>query len=234
MSRVVSTNKLAPDWLHKSEQPIRSQESKLTQLLTMKTIHKFPPQEQCQEAESPTAMTGSLSPRVRQFLQRDHTESQTATPTSDVSLSTCSDIEDLGVVDYSFESGSENVTQQHSPLYDNQAFNVEQPPLNREQLNNNPNCLVTNSFSDILTDSPLPSTSLQPLLWSMTTSPFPLNSPCAPAAARASPLDTGQPARASVTPLESAISSEGVLFSIQLPDRGEVTLCTRIVKDTYS
>ena len=30
-----STSKLAPDWLHKSEQPIRSQVSKLTQLWTM-------------------------------------------------------------------------------------------------------------------------------------------------------------------------------------------------------
>ena len=34
--------KLAPDWLHRSEQPIRSQASKLTQLLTMTTTHKFP------------------------------------------------------------------------------------------------------------------------------------------------------------------------------------------------
>ena len=33
----------APDWLHKSEQPIRSQVSKLAQLLTMTTTHKFPP-----------------------------------------------------------------------------------------------------------------------------------------------------------------------------------------------
>ena len=43
-SRVVSTSKLAPDWLPKSEQPIKSQLSKLTQLLTMTTTHKFPPQ----------------------------------------------------------------------------------------------------------------------------------------------------------------------------------------------
>ena len=43
MSRVGSTSKLAPDWLHKSEQPIRSLVSKLTQLLTMTTTHKFPP-----------------------------------------------------------------------------------------------------------------------------------------------------------------------------------------------
>ena len=33
----------SPDWLHKSEQPIRSQISKLTQLLTMTTTQKFPP-----------------------------------------------------------------------------------------------------------------------------------------------------------------------------------------------
>ena len=33
---------LAPDWLHESEQPIRSQNSKLTQLLTMTATHKFP------------------------------------------------------------------------------------------------------------------------------------------------------------------------------------------------
>jgi hypothetical protein len=38
----VSTIKLAPDWLPKSEQPIRSQESKLIHLLTMTTTHKFP------------------------------------------------------------------------------------------------------------------------------------------------------------------------------------------------
>ena len=60
MSIVVSTSKLAPDWLHKSEQSIRSQVSKpapnwlhkseqpiqvrkLTQLdLDMTTTHKFP------------------------------------------------------------------------------------------------------------------------------------------------------------------------------------------------
>ena len=42
LSRVVSTSKLAPDWLHKSEQPIRSQVSKMTQLLTMATTHIFP------------------------------------------------------------------------------------------------------------------------------------------------------------------------------------------------
>ena len=45
LSRVVSTSKLAPDWLLKSEQPIRSQDSKLTQLLTMTQTHKFLPQE---------------------------------------------------------------------------------------------------------------------------------------------------------------------------------------------
>ena len=38
----MSTSKLAPDWLHKSEQPISSQISKLTQFLTMTTTHKFP------------------------------------------------------------------------------------------------------------------------------------------------------------------------------------------------
>ena len=42
LSRVVSTSKLAPDWLHESEQPIRSQVSNLTQLLTMTTTRKFP------------------------------------------------------------------------------------------------------------------------------------------------------------------------------------------------
>ena len=42
MSRAVSKSRLAPDWLHKSEQPVRSQVSKLTQLLTMTTTHKFP------------------------------------------------------------------------------------------------------------------------------------------------------------------------------------------------
>ena len=41
MSRVRSTNKLALDWLYKSEQPIRSQVSKLTQLLTLTTTQKF-------------------------------------------------------------------------------------------------------------------------------------------------------------------------------------------------
>ena len=41
----MSTSKLAPDWLHNiSEQPFRSLVSKLTQLLTMTTTHKFPPQ----------------------------------------------------------------------------------------------------------------------------------------------------------------------------------------------
>ena len=44
-SRVGSPSKLAPNWLHKSEQPIRSQVSKLTQLLTLTTTHKFPPQD---------------------------------------------------------------------------------------------------------------------------------------------------------------------------------------------
>ena len=39
-----SISKLAPDWLHKSEQLIRSQVSNLTQLLTMTQTHKFPPQ----------------------------------------------------------------------------------------------------------------------------------------------------------------------------------------------
>ena len=42
MSKFVSTHKLAPDWLPKSEQPIRSQESKLIHLLTMTTTHRFP------------------------------------------------------------------------------------------------------------------------------------------------------------------------------------------------
>ena len=42
MSRVVSTSKLASDWLHKREQPIRGQVSKLTQFLRMTTTHKFP------------------------------------------------------------------------------------------------------------------------------------------------------------------------------------------------
>ena len=36
---------LHADWLHKSEQPIISQDSKLTQLLTMTTTYKFPPQD---------------------------------------------------------------------------------------------------------------------------------------------------------------------------------------------
>ena len=40
--RVVSTSELAPDWLQKSEQPIRIQVSKLTQLLTMTKTQKFP------------------------------------------------------------------------------------------------------------------------------------------------------------------------------------------------
>ena len=42
LSRVGSTSMLAPDWLQKSEQPIRSQVSKLSQLLTMSTTIKFP------------------------------------------------------------------------------------------------------------------------------------------------------------------------------------------------
>ena len=41
LSTVGSTRKLAPDWLHKSEQPIRSQVSKLTQLLTLTATYKF-------------------------------------------------------------------------------------------------------------------------------------------------------------------------------------------------
>ena len=45
LSRGVSTRKLAPDWLHRSEQPIRSQVTKLTQLLTVTTTHKFPVQD---------------------------------------------------------------------------------------------------------------------------------------------------------------------------------------------
>ena len=40
----MSRSKLAPDWLHEGEQPIESQVSKLTQLLTMTTSHKFPAQ----------------------------------------------------------------------------------------------------------------------------------------------------------------------------------------------
>ena len=42
LSRVVSTSILAPDWLHKSEQPKRSQAIVLIQLLTIPHIHKFP------------------------------------------------------------------------------------------------------------------------------------------------------------------------------------------------
>ena len=42
LSRVGSTSKLAPDWLHKSEQLIRSQDSKLTKLLTLTKTQKFP------------------------------------------------------------------------------------------------------------------------------------------------------------------------------------------------
>ena len=45
LSRVVSTSKLAPDWLPKSEQPIRSQVSKLSKLLTMTATHKIPSQD---------------------------------------------------------------------------------------------------------------------------------------------------------------------------------------------
>ena len=41
-SRVVSTSQLAPYWLYRSEKPIRSQNSTLTQLLTMTTTQKFP------------------------------------------------------------------------------------------------------------------------------------------------------------------------------------------------
>ena len=40
--RAVSTSKLAPDWLHKSEQPIRSQVGKLTHLMTIASIYTFP------------------------------------------------------------------------------------------------------------------------------------------------------------------------------------------------
>ena len=36
------TSKLAPDWLHKSEQPIGSQVNKLTGLLTTTQTPKFP------------------------------------------------------------------------------------------------------------------------------------------------------------------------------------------------
>ena len=46
LSRVGSTSKLAPVWLHKSEQPIRSQISSLTQLLTMTPTPKFSDQEE--------------------------------------------------------------------------------------------------------------------------------------------------------------------------------------------
>ena len=45
MSRVVSTSKLAPDWLHRSEQPIRSRVSNLTQPLIMTQSYKFPLQD---------------------------------------------------------------------------------------------------------------------------------------------------------------------------------------------
>ena len=38
----VKKHAVAPDWLNKSEQPIRSQISKLTELLTMTRTHKFP------------------------------------------------------------------------------------------------------------------------------------------------------------------------------------------------
>ena len=38
----MSTCKLAPDWLHKSEQPIRCQVDKLDEFLTMTQTHKFP------------------------------------------------------------------------------------------------------------------------------------------------------------------------------------------------
>ena len=41
-SRVVLTSKVAPDWLHKSEQPIRSQVRKLTQTFDMTTTQEFP------------------------------------------------------------------------------------------------------------------------------------------------------------------------------------------------
>ena len=36
---------LASDWLHENKGPIRSQVSSLTQLLTLTTTHKFPPQD---------------------------------------------------------------------------------------------------------------------------------------------------------------------------------------------
>ena len=51
MTRVVLTSKLALDWLHKSEQPIRSQDSKLSQCLTMTTTHKIPLEEKEAEDE---------------------------------------------------------------------------------------------------------------------------------------------------------------------------------------
>ena len=35
-------SKMAPDWLHTTEQPVRSQVSKLIQRLTMTTTHNFP------------------------------------------------------------------------------------------------------------------------------------------------------------------------------------------------
>ena len=41
LSRVVSTGKLAPNWLHRSEQPIRSQVSKLTERLTWLQLKSF-------------------------------------------------------------------------------------------------------------------------------------------------------------------------------------------------
>ena len=47
----MSTSKLDPDWLRKSEQPIRSQVSKLTKLSTMTQTHKFPLQEAAAESE---------------------------------------------------------------------------------------------------------------------------------------------------------------------------------------
>ena len=45
----MSISQLAPDWLHASEQPIRSQVSKLTQFLTLTTTHKFRLQEEEEE-----------------------------------------------------------------------------------------------------------------------------------------------------------------------------------------
>ena len=41
--RVVSTSKLAPDWLHNCKQPIRSQDSQLTQLVTWLQLINFHP-----------------------------------------------------------------------------------------------------------------------------------------------------------------------------------------------